>query len=129
MNQIILMGRLTKDPKIQYTQSSNSLPMATYTLAVARRGDSDVSDYFNCVTWGKSAEFVEKYLRKGMKIIITGRVEFNKWQDRQGEVHYYTSVIVGEHYFAEKKESDRKKDENAEAYAEGQSFDDNLPFQ
>lgn len=105
MNKVILMGRLTRNPEIRLSRSVNSTKIARYTLAVDRKykvqGQAEV-DFINCTAFGKNAEFVEKYLRKGMKISIVGRIQVHV-SDSDGTRRYYTEVIVDEHEFAESK--------------------------
>ena len=106
MNKVILMGRLTKDPEVKYVQGANTFTVARYTLAVNRRfkrdGEPDV-DFIGCVAFGKSAEFAEKYLKKGQQIAINGRLQLDTWTDQSGNKHYSTNVIVEEHYFCGNK--------------------------
>ena len=106
MNKVILMGRLTRDPEVRYSQGENSLAIARYTLAVDRRfkrqGEQD-ADFIPCVAFGKSAEFAEKYLRQGIKIAVTGRIQTGSYTNREGQKVYTTEVIVEESEFAESK--------------------------
>lgn len=106
MNKVILMGRLTKDPEVKYVQGANTFTVARYTLAVNRRfkrdGEPD-ADFIGCVAFGKSAEFVEKYLAKGQQIAIQGRLQFETWTDQNGNKHYSTNVVAEEHYFCGNK--------------------------
>ena len=106
MNKVILMGRLTRDPEVRYSQGENSLAIASYTLAVDRRfrrqGEQD-ADFIPCVAFGKSAEFAEKYLRQGIKIAVTGRIQTGSYTNREGQKVYTTEVIVEESEFAESK--------------------------
>lgn len=108
MNKVILMGRLTKDPEVKYVQGANTFTVARYTLAVNRRfkrdGEPD-ADFIGCVAFGKSAEFAEKYLKKGQQIAINGRLQFETWTDQNGNKHYSTNVIVEEHYFCGSKDN------------------------
>ncbi len=107
MNKVILMGRLTRDPEIRYSQAEQSMAVARYTLAVDRRfrrdGDQQTADFINCVAFGRQGEFAEKYLRKGMKIAVTGRIQTGSYTNREGQKVYTTDVIVEEHEFAESK--------------------------
>jgi single-strand DNA-binding protein len=106
MNKIILMGRLTKNPEIKYAGKDNNMAVARYTLAVNRRYRKDgeqEADFISCVTFGKSAEFVQKYLHKGTKILINGRINTGRYEDKDGKTVYTTDVIVEEHEFAESK--------------------------
>ena len=108
MNKVILMGRLTRDPEVRYTTGENSFAIARYTLAVDRkiRKDGDATaDFINCVVFGRSAEFVEKYFRKGLKITIEGRIQTRSYTNRDGQKVYTTEVVVEEQEFAESKGS------------------------
>lgn len=106
MNKIILMGRLTRDPEMRYSQGESSLAIAKFSLAVDRRfkkqGDSE-ADFFNCTAFGKQAEFVEKYLKQGTKILLTGRVQNDNYTNREGQKVYSIQVIAEEMEFAESK--------------------------
>ncbi len=108
MNKVILMGRLTKDPEVRYSQSSEPLAVARYTLAINRRfkrqGESD-ADFINCVSFGKAGEFAEKYFKKGQMVSIVGRLQVRSWDDQDGKKHWSTDVIAEEQYFAESKAS------------------------
>lgn len=104
MNKIILMGRLTRDPEVRYTQKDNT-PVARYSLAVDKRfkrDDGITADFFNIVAFGKSAEFTEKYLRKGIKMLIVGRVQTGTYE-RDGAKIPFFEVVVEEQEFAESK--------------------------
>ncbi|MCD8149769.1 MAG: single-stranded DNA-binding protein [Clostridiales bacterium] len=109
MNRVILMGRLTRDPEIRYSQNDQSMAIARYTLAVDRRGRRDnndgqqTADFIGCVAFRQQAEFAEKYLRKGMKIAITGRIQTGSYTNRDGQKVYTTDVIVEDHEFCESK--------------------------
>ena len=109
MNKAILMGRLTKDPDVRYTQAATPLCITRYTLAVDRRFKREgepSADYINCVVFGKSAEFAEKYFKKGMRVTVSGRIETGSYTNREGAKVYTTEVVVEEQEFAEnKKES------------------------
>ncbi len=109
MNKVILMGRLTRDPEIRYSQGENPTAIARYTLAVDRRfnrnGDEGSADFIGCVAFGRSAEFAEKYLRKGVKIAITGRIQTGSYTNRDGVKVYTTDVVVEDQEFAESKNS------------------------
>lgn len=106
MNKVILMGRLTRDPEIRYAQNENGTAVARYSLAVDRRfkrdGDQD-ADFIGCVVFGKGAEFAEKYLAKGTKIVITGRIQTGSYTNKEGQKVYTTDVVVEEQEFAESK--------------------------
>ena len=108
MNKAILMGRLTRDPEIRYTQGDNPMCIARYTLAVDRRfnrnnDDGNNADFIPCVCFGKSAEFVEKYLIKGTKMAVTGRIQTGSYTNRDGVKVYTTEVVVEDQEFAESK--------------------------
>ena len=106
MNKVILMGRLTKDPEVRYTQTNNTL-VASFTLAVnrrfARQGEERQADFFNIVAWNKTGEFVSKYFKKGQQVGVIGRLQTRNWDDDQGQKHYVTEVIAEETYFADSK--------------------------
>ena len=106
MNKVIMMGRLTKDPEIVNTTSGTTI--ARYNIAVDRKfkrdGDPD-ADFFQCTSFGKQAEFVEKYLTKGIKVVITGRVQNNNYTDKNGQKVYGTVILVEEIEFAESKKT------------------------
>lgn len=108
MNKVILMGRLTRDPEVRYSAGDNSLAIARYTLAVDRRfrrdsGDGQSADFIGCVAFGRSAEFAEKYLRQGTKIVVTGRIQTGSYTNRDGQKVYTTDVVVEDQEFAESK--------------------------
>ena len=107
MNKVILMGRLTRDPDIRYSQGENSQAVARYTLAVDRRfrrQDSDQNaDFISCVAFGRSAEFAEKYLRQGTKIVAEGRIQTGRYTNRDGQTVYTTDVVIEQQEFAESK--------------------------
>lgn len=104
MNKVILMGRLTRDPEVRYTQGNEPMAIARYTLAVDRRGRKDggeaTADFIQCVAFRNNAEFAEKYLRQGTKIAITGRIQTGSYTDREGCKVYTTEVVVEEAEFA-----------------------------
>ena len=109
MNKVILIGRLTRDPNIRYSQRENSVAVARYTLAVDRRfkraGDNQNADFISCVSFGKTAEFVEKYFRQGMKMVAVGRIQTGSYTNNEGQKVYTTDVVVEEVEFAESKSS------------------------
>lgn len=108
MNKVILMGRLTRDPEIRYTQGDTPITVAKYTLAVARKfkreNDPD-ADFFNCVVFGKSGEFAEKYFKKGQMICVCGRIQIRTYNDESGQKRWVTEIIVEDQDFAESKTS------------------------
>ena len=102
MNKCIFMGRLTADPKIEWTRSENSKKYATYTLAVNRRYRKDGqqgADFVPCIAWGYNAEFAEKFMKKGVMFEVVGRLNIRNWEDNEGKKHWTTTVIVDESYF------------------------------
>ena len=105
MNKVILMGRLTRDPEVRYTQTSNTL-VASFALAVNRRfvrqGEERQADFFNVVAWGKQGEFCSKYFKKGQQVGVIGRLQTRTWDDDKGR-HYITEVVAEEVYFADSK--------------------------
>lgn len=109
MNKVILMGRLTRDPDIRYSQGESPTAVARYTLAVDRRfakrdgGDQQTADFISCVAFSRSAEFAEKYLRKGIKIVVTGRIQTGSYTNQEGQKVYTTDVVVEDQEFAESK--------------------------
>jgi single-strand DNA-binding protein len=116
MNKVILMGRLTRDPEVKYTQGENAMAIARYTLAVDRRFKRDgeaAADFISCVAFGRQAEFAEKYLRQGIRIVVTGRIQTGSYTNRDGNKVYTTDVVVEEQEFAESK--------NAQNHAAGQA--------
>ena len=106
MNKVILMGRLTRDPEVRYSAGENALAIARYTLAVDRRfrreGEA-TADFISCVVFGRGAEFAEKYLRQGLRIVVSGRIQTGSYTNREGQKVYTTEVVVEEQEFAESK--------------------------
>lgn len=138
MNKVILMGRLTRDPEIRYTQNTN-LTVANFSIAVNRRfkreGDTETADFFNVVAWNKTGEFVGKYFKKGQQVLVSGRLQNRNWTDPQGVKHYATDVIADEVEFADsKKNSDSENFSNTfgnvpdSTEGNAQSGDDNSDF-
>ena len=120
MNKVILMGRLTRDPEIRYSQGERSTAVARYSLAVNRTfkrdGEPD-ADFINCVAFGRQAEFAEKYFHKGIRIVITGRIQTGSYTNQNGEKVYTTDVIVEEQEFAESKNaSQAQNNESSGSY-------------
>ena len=106
MNKVELIGRLTKDPELRYTQTNN-VPVASFTLAVNRRfvkeGEERQADFINIIAWSKTAEFCSNYFKKGQQVAIVGRIQTRNWDDEQGQKHYVTEVIAEEVFFADSK--------------------------
>lgn len=118
MNKVILIGRLTKDPEVRYSQGAQPLAIARYTLAVDRRGSKQgeqSADFINCIAFGKSGEFAEKYLHQGTKIVVTGRIQTGSYTNRDGQKVYTTDVVVEEQEFAESKKNTQPAPEPAPA--------------
>lgn len=117
MNKVILMGRLTRDPEVRYAQNENGTAVARFSIAVDRRfkrdGEPD-ADFFNCTAFGKQAEFVEKYLHKGTKMLVTGRIQNDNYTNKDGQTVYSVRVMVDEMEFAESKNAQ-------DSHATGQS--------
>lgn len=125
MNQIILIGRLTRDPDVKY---NGELAIARYTLAVDRRfnRDEQQADFIQCVAFGKNGEFAEKYFHKGIKIAITGRVQTGSYKNRDGNTVYTTDVIVESQEFVESKSAQREASTEADGF---EPYDEeDLPF-
>ena len=104
MNKVVLMGRLTRDPDVRYSHGETPLAIARYTLAVDRRfkrnGEQD-ADFINCVAFGRTAEFAEKYLKQGTKMVVSGRIQTGSYTNRDGVKVYTTEVVIEEQDFAE----------------------------
>ena len=106
MNKVVLMGRLTRDPEVRYSQGEKATAIARYTLAVDRtfkRDGEQTADFINCVVFGRSAEFAERYFRQGTKIAISGRIQTGIYTNKDGVKVYTTEVVVDEQEFAESK--------------------------
>ena len=138
MNKVILMGRLTRDPEVRYTQGDNAMAIARYSLAVDRRfkrdGEPD-ADFINCVAFGKSGEFAEKYLKKGTKVAVVGRIQTGSYTNKDGQKVYTTDVVVEEHEFAESKNSGSSDNNQSAPVNKNTDFmnipdgiDEELPF-
>ena len=144
MNKVILMGRLTRNPDVRYSQGEKATCVARYTLAVNRRfrreGDQD-ADFINCVAFGRQGEFAEKYLKQGTKIVISGRIQTGSYTNRDGVKVYTTDVVVEECEFAESKNASGGGDFNSTPSAPSPSgaagdgfmnipdgIDEDLPF-
>ena len=106
MNKVILMGRLTRDPEVRYSAGDNSQAVANFTLAVDRRFKRDgeqTADFLRCVSFGRQAEFVERYLHQGSKVVVEGRIQTGSYTNREGQKVYTTDIIVENIEFAESK--------------------------
>ena len=106
MNKVILMGRLTRDPEVRYTQTNNTL-VASFSIAVNRRftrqGEERQADFINVVAWSKLGEFCSKYFKKGQQVGVIGRLQVRNWEDEQGQKRYVTEEVAEEAYFADSK--------------------------
>ena len=110
MNKVVLMGRLTKDPDVKYSQGDNPTCVARYSLAVDRRStkkDAEIqTDFISIVAFGKSGEFAEKYLHKGTKVLITGRIQTGNYTNKEGQKVYTTDVVAEDQEFCESKKAE-----------------------
>lgn len=138
MNKVILIGRICADPEVRYSQGENATAVARYRLAVDRRfkreGDP-TADFISCIAFGKNGEFAEKYLRKGTKIAVTGRIQTGSYTNRDGQKVYTTDVVVEEHEFVESKSSQDNSQPAPQPSSVGDGFmnipddiDSDLPF-
>ena len=109
MNRVILMGRLTRDPEVRYSQGERTMAIARYTLAVDRRGrrgqdgNDQSADFIQCVAFDRAGEFAEKYFRQGMRVLVSGRIQTGSYVNRDGQKVYTTDVVIDEQEFAESK--------------------------
>lgn len=106
MNKVTLSGRATRDAETRYTTGENSTAVSRYTLAVDRRGKDAGADFISCVAFGKAGEFAEKFVKKGVKFVVSGRIQTGNYTDKDGKKVYTTDVVVEEHEFAESKKTD-----------------------
>ena len=116
MNKVFFCGRLVKNPEVRYSKGETTSAIARFSLAVDRKVTKDgepSADFFNCITFGKKADFVEKYLRKGTKIIVTGRVQNDNYTNKEGGKVYSVQIMVDEIEFAESKNTLTDSDVNA----------------
>lgn len=132
MNKVILIGRLTSDPEIRYTQGSQPLCIGRYRLAVDRRfkreGEPE-ADFITIVSFGKAAEFAEKYLKKGTKIAVTGRIQTGSYKNKDGQTVWTTDVIAEEQEFVEsKKAAGGTPATDEDGFMDAAQLDDSLPF-
>lgn len=148
MNKVVLMGRLTRDPEVRYSQGNEPMAIARYSLAVNRRfkrdGQPD-ADFINIVAFGRDGEFAEKFLKKGMQISIVGRIQTGSFTDKEGNKRYTTDVVIEEQHFAESKRNFEERmggsnsnsapavnapsSNNSEGFVAIDNFDDDdLPF-
>ena len=143
MNKVILLGNLTRDPEIRYSQGEKQIAVARFSLAVNRRFANDGetnADFLNCIAFGKTAEFVEKYFRQGSRMSLVGRIENNNYTNKNGEKVYSVQIMVEEVEFAERKSSqsnNQTQNQNQTAQTNGgdddfmsipDGIEDGLPF-
>lgn len=132
MNKVVLAGRLTADPEVRYTEAAERMCIARYRLAVdrrvARNNGEQTADFINCVAFGKRAEFAEKYLRKGIKIMVSGRIQTGSYTNNEGQKVYTTDVIVEEHEFCESKGSSNSEPGGGFAPVPDDADFEGLPF-
>lgn len=138
MNKAIIMGRLTRDPEVRYTQSQDqSLCIARYTLAVDRRGPKkegeQTADFINVVAFGKAGEFTEKYLHKGTKIIVSGKIQTGSYTNKDGQKVYTTEIVAEEQEFAESKKDGEQNTASQGSSSDGfmnipDGIEEDLPF-
>ena len=114
LNQIMIQGRLAKDPELRYTR--NQTPVATFSVAVQRDYDRDKADFINVAAWRQTAEFVDKYLRKGQMVIISGSLQMRDYEDRDGKRRTVAEVVADHVYFCESKR-DRDNDDGGSRYS------------
>lgn len=120
MNKVVLMGRLTRDPEVRYIEGDNPTTIARYTLAVDRKFKRDgepTADFIRCIVFGKAAEFTEKYLQRGIKVVISGRIQTGSYTNKEGVKVYTTDIVVEEQDFAESK---AVSEQNRESYNSGE---------
>ena len=136
MNKVILMGRLTRDPEVRYSQGERQMAIARYTLAVDRRGRRDAgqdaqADFINCVAFDRAGEFAEKYFRKGMRVLVSGRIQTGSYQNKDGQTVYTTDVVIEDQEFADSKGASAGNDgfanqsyanQGGQRYSGGQSY-------
>ena len=131
------MGRLTRDPEVRYSQSDSNMAIARFSLAVDRRfkkqGDTVTADFFNCTAFGKQGEFVEKYLKQGTKIVVTGRIQNDNYTNKEGQKVYSVQIMVEEIEFAESKAAGQGAQNNDMPPSDGfmnipEGIENELPF-
>lgn len=133
MNNVVLIGRLTKDPEVRYTSGENSMAVANFNIAVSRQGKDDKADFPHCIAFGKTAEFIEKYFSKGKQIALTGRIQTGSYENKDGAKVYTTDVIVDRVEFVGSKNDSNGTEKSPatakeEAHAGFDEIDDDLPF-
>jgi single-strand DNA-binding protein len=144
MNSVNIMGRLTRNPEVRYSQGENPVAIARYTLAVNRIGKKEEADFINIIAFGKSGEFAEKYFKQGQQVAVTGRIQTGNYTNKEGQKVYTTEVVVENQFFASSKSESNTNTNNtgksssnrpAPSQAVGDGFmnipdglDEELPF-
>ena len=136
MNRVSLIGRLTNDPEVRYSQNENPTAVAKFTLAVDRRFKKDGeqnADFIRCISFGKTAEFAEKYFRKGTKIAVSGRIQTGSYTNKDGQKVFTTDVVIEEQEFAESKNTQSAPQPTPASIGDGfvnipDGIDEELPF-
>nr|DAI95296.1 MAG TPA: Single strand binding protein [Bacteriophage sp.] len=144
MNKVTLMGRLTRDPSVRYSQGERAMAIARYTLAVdrrVRRNDSDqTADFINCIAFDRAGEFAEKYFRQGMRVLISGRIQTGSYINKDGAKVYTTDIVIEDQEFADSKgatAAGNSQGNNQSQYTDDEGFmhipdgveDEGLPFE
>ena len=134
MNKVVLMGRLTHDPEVRYSQGENSLCIARYTLAVDRPRQKDreaSADFISIVAFGKAGEFAEKYFKKGTKLVVSGRIQTGNYTNKDGQKVYTTEIVAEDQEFAESKKSqgEESQGESSDGFVNiPEGIEEDLPF-
>ena len=134
MNKVVLMGRLTRDPEVRYSQGENSLCIARYTLAVDRPRQKDreaSADFISIVAFGKAGEFAEKYFKKGTKLVVSGRIQTGNYTNKDGQKVYTTEIVAEDQEFAESKKSqgEESQGESSDGFVNiPEGIEEDLPF-
>lgn len=130
INKVTLVGRLTKDPEIRHTGGADSLAVAKWSIAVDRRfskGGDRQADFFDCTAFGKTAEHLEKYWKKGMKMLLIGRLEQSQWRDKEGKPRSSVGITVEEVEFCERKDAAAQEETKTADFVPA-SVDEDIPF-
>lgn len=126
LNHIDLMGRLSKDVELRYTQSQK--PVASFSIAVDRPGRDKGVDFFDIVAWNKTAEFVQSYFHKGDPIVISGRLQTRSWEDRDGKKRISHEIVASQVFFVPRVKGDKQEEYTEPQYSEMEDVDGELPF-
>lgn len=125
MNKVVLCGRLVKDPEIRYSTGENAMAFGNYTLAVDRpfkRDGDQTADFIRCTVFNKRAEFAKNYLKKGVKLIVSGRIQTGSYKNKEGQTVYTTDVVVDEQEFAESKKASGDGSSSGSQYSSNDDF-------